>query len=134
MYNNEISEINLEKLIDSLIIDISDYNVASVISSILKNKYKYIGNNKWEYYDNKQESWINDIKNKKFISDINTNITNLVLNRIYYYEKLKKININNIDLYNSYDISNKKLLNIISKFHNKKYLNSIIREVKPFFN
>jgi len=134
MYNNEISEINLEKLIDSLIIDISDYNVASVISSILKNKYKYIGNNKWEYYDNKQESWINDIKNKKFISDININITNLVLNRIYYYEKLKKININNIDLYNSYDISNKKLLNIISKFHNKKYLNSIIREVKPFFN
>ena len=129
MYNNEI-----EKLIDSIIIDLSDYNIAIVISSILKDKYKYIGNNKWEYYDNKQESWINDIKNKKFISDINTNITNLVLNRIYYYEKLKKININNIDLYNSYDISNKKLLNIISKFHNKKYLNSIIREVKPFFN
>ena len=129
MHNNEIN-----KLIDNITIDISDYNIAILISSILKNKYKYIGNNKWEYYDNKQESWINDIKNKKFISDINTNITNLVLNRIYYYEKLKKININNIDLYNSYDISNKKLLNIISKFHNKKYLNSIIREVKPFFN
>ena len=129
MHNNEIN-----KLIDNIISDISDYNIAILISSIFKNKYKYIGNNKWLYYNYSEQIWQNDIKNKKLIDDINTNITNLILNRINDYNKLKNLNINDTDKYNNYDIINNKLLLIINKLHNKKYLNSIIKEVKSFLN
>lgn len=129
MHNNEIN-----KLIDNIISDISDYNIAILISSVFKNKYKYIGNNKWEYYNYSENIWQNDNKNKKLIYDINTNITNLILNRINDYNELKNLNINDTDKYNNYDIINNKLLLIINKLHNKKYLNSIIKEVKSFLN
>ena len=129
MHNNEIN-----KLIDNITIDISDYNIAILISSILKNKYKYIGNNKWVYYSFDENIWLNDKKNKKLIDDINLNITNLILNRINYYDDLKTHYINDIDKYNNYEIINKKLLFIINKLNNKKYINSIIKEVRPFLN
>jgi|TARA_B110000093_G_scaffold35434_1_gene36920 hypothetical protein len=129
MHNNEIN-----KLIDNITCDISDYNIAILISSIFKNKYKYIGNNKWNYYNYSEKIWLIDTKNKKLIHDINTNITNLILNRINYYNELKNINIDDIDKYNNYDIINNKLLLIINKLHTKKYLNSIIKEAKSFLN
>lgn len=129
MQNNEIN-----KLIDNIISDISDYNIAILISAIFKNKYKYIGNNKWIYYNYSEKIWQNDIKNKKLIDDINRNITNIILNRINHYNELKNIDIDDIDKYNNYDIINNKLLLIINKLQNKKYLNSIIKETKSFFN
>lgn len=129
MYSNEIN-----KLIDNITSDISDYNIAILISTIFKNKYKYIGNNKWKFYNFNEEMWQNDIKNKKLIDDININITNIILNRINHYNELKNINIDDIDKYNNYEIINNKLLLIINKLHNKKYLNTIIKEAKPFLN
>lgn len=129
MHNNEIN-----KLIDNITIDISDYNIAILISEILKNKYKYTGNNKWVYYNLDENKWLNDKQNKKLINDINFNITNLILNRINYYNDLKTHYINDIDKYNNYEIINKKLLFIINKLNNKKYINSIIKEVRSFLN
>tara|TARA_B110000259_G_scaffold180229_1_gene220706 strand:+ start:6692 stop:7093 length:402 start_codon:yes stop_codon:yes gene_type:complete len=129
MQSNEIN-----KLIDNITCDISDYNITILISSIFKNKYKYVGNNKWIYYNNNEKIWQNDIKNKKLIHDINIDITNLILNRINYYNELKNLNIHDIDKYNNYEIINNKLLIIINKLHNKKYLNSIIKEAKSFLN
>jgi hypothetical protein len=129
MQSNEIN-----KLIDNITSDISDYNIAILISAIFKNKYKYIGNNKWIYYNYSEKIWQNDIKNKKLIDDINRNITNIILNRINHYNELKNIDIDDIDKYNNYDIINNKLLLIINKLQNKKYLNSIIKETKSFFN
>lgn len=129
MHNNEIN-----KLIDNITIDISDYNIAILISSILENKYKYIGNNKWVYYSFDENIWLNDTKNKKLIDDINLNITNLILNRINYNDDLKTHYINDIDKYNNYQIINKKLLFIINKLNNKKYIKSIIKEVRSFLN
>jgi len=128
MQSNEIN-----KLIDNITSDISDYNIAILISTIFKNKYKYVGNNKWIYYNNNEQKWQNDIKNKKLINDINIDITNLILNRIKYYNELKNL-IHDIDKYNNYEIINNKLLLIINKLHNKKYLNSIIKETKSFLN
>lgn len=129
MQNNEIN-----KLIDNITCDIPDYALTILISSIFKNKYKYVGNNKWKYYNYNEQIWQNDIKNKKLIHDINIDLTNLILNRINYYNELKNLNINDIDKYNNYQIINNKLLLIINKLHNKKYLNTIIKETKPFFN
>lgn len=129
MHNNEINN-----LIDNITTDISDYNIAILISSILKNKYKYIGNNKWIYYDYSENIWLIDKKNKKLVNDINYNITNLILNRINYYDELKKYNIDDNDKYNNYEIINKKLLFIINKLNTKKYINSIIKEVRAFLN
>tara|TARA_B110000003_G_C16654676_1_gene535992 strand:- start:16169 stop:16567 length:399 start_codon:yes stop_codon:yes gene_type:complete len=128
MQSNEIN-----KLIDNITSDISDYNIAILISTIFKNKYKYVGNNKWIYYNNNEQKWQNDSKNKKLINDINIDITNLILNRIKYYNELKNL-IHDIDKYNNYEIINNKLLLIINKLHNKKYLNSIIKETKSFLN
>ena len=102
MQSNEIN-----KLIDNITSDISDYNIAILISTIFKNKYKYVGNNKWIYYNNNEQKWQNDSKNKKLINDINIDITNLILNRIKYYNELKNL-IHDIDKYNNYEIINNK--------------------------
>jgi hypothetical protein len=129
MYKNE-----LDNLIDNIVTDISDYNIANLISKILIKKYKYIGNNKWQYYNSDKNIWIYDKQCKKLTNEININFINILINRINYYNKLKENNCNNIDICNNYDVIISKFLFIINKLYNKKYLNSIIKEVKPFLS
>ena len=68
MYKNE-----LDNLIDNIVTDISDYNIANLISKILIKKYKYIGNNKWQYYNSDKNIWIYDKQCKKLTNEININ-------------------------------------------------------------
>lgn len=122
---------NKNTLIDQCTNFTSDFNIALVIHFILKNNYRYIGNNKWEYLSN-DKMWNHDIKNKKFKNDIEHYVCNEFLNRIIILTTLND-KLNNIDEINDNDIKIKNLLFCSNKLKNKNYLLTIIKEAKSFF-
>lgn len=119
------------KLIDECTNITSDYNIALVIHHILKNKYRYIGNNKWLYLS-KNNIWDNDKYNKNFKNDIENHVCNEFLNRIIVLTSLNN-ELDNIDHINDNEIKIKNLLLCSNKLKNKNYLLTIIKEAKSFF-
>ena len=123
----------LSKLIDNCVDYNSEYNISLAIHHILKNNYRYIGYNKWEYFDNHSKSWIIDINNKYLKRDIETNICNEFLNRIKYLIYKSNLEHYNNNLKNDYELKINKLLICSNKLKNKKYIIIIIKEARSLF-
>lgn len=110
----------------------SHYDISLVIYEIIKNKFKYIGNNIWEY--KKNDEWINDEKNINLKSEIKSNVTNYFLERSKYWIN-KSIDENNIDKNIEVDnnLKSLKLLQISNKLSDDKFISNIIKEIKQFY-
>jgi len=110
----------------------SHYDISLVIYEIIKNKFKYIGNNIWEY--KKDDEWINDEKNINLKSEIKSNVTNYFLERSKYWIN-KSIDENNIDKNIEVDnnLKSLKLLQISNKLSDDKFISNIIKEIKQFY-
>jgi hypothetical protein len=117
----------MENIIDACITSNTDYDIANVIHKILKDKYKYIENNTWEYFDDISNKWNIDIKNKNFKNAIKNDVCKEFIQRsIYWANKTKTIN-------SKTDIMSSKLLFIGNKMKDDKYISNIIKECKQFF-
>jgi hypothetical protein len=117
----------MENIIDACITSNTDYDIANVIHKILKDKYKYIENNTWEYFDDISNKWNIDIKNKNFKNAIKNDVCKEFIQRsIYWANKTKTIN-------SKTDIMSSKLLFIGNKMKDDKYISNIINECKQFF-
>ena len=122
------------KSIDCCIDLTSDYNVSRIIYYILKNKYRYIGEKKWEYYNSKDTKWYIDVNNKYLKNDIETIICNEFLYRIQYWENISNESYkNDIDLNNTCQLKINKLLICSNKLKDKKYIITIIKEASALF-
>lgn len=117
----------MENIIDACITSNTDYDIANVIYKILKDKYKYIENNTWEYFDNISNKWHIDIKNKNLKNAIKNDVCKEFIQRsIYWANKTKTVN-------SKTDIMSSKLLFIGNKMKDDKYISNIIKECKQFF-
>jgi len=117
----------MDDIIDSCITRNTDYDIANVIHKILKDKYKYIENNTWEYFDDITNKWYIDIKNKNLKNAIKNDICKEFIQRsIYWANKTKTVN-------SKTDIMSSKLLFIGNKMKDDKYISNIIKECKQFF-
>jgi len=117
----------MENIIDTCITSNTDYDIANVIHKILKDKYKYIENNTWEYFDDISNKWNIDIKNKNFKNAIKNDVCKEFIQRsIYWANKTKTVN-------SKTDIMSSKLLFIGNKMKDDKYISNIIKECKQFF-
>jgi hypothetical protein len=117
----------MENIIDACITSNTDYDIANVIHKILKDKYKYIENNTWEYFDDITNKWYIDIKNKNLKNAIKNDICKEFIQRsIYWANKTKTVN-------SKTDIMSSKLLFIGNKMKDDKYISNIIKECKQFF-
>lgn len=121
-------------IIDDLINNCITYEyhmeIALVIYTLLKDKFKYIGDNKWEYYDN--DTWIIDKNNIK----LRNNITNIVCDNFIRksLEWLNKYNIESDATFKYiYKCRYNSIVDIIVNLKNKKYTTAIIKESKQFF-
>jgi hypothetical protein len=112
---------SLEKLIDNCI-NYSDYNISLVIYTLLKNKYRLSEDNKLEYYVN--NNWIIDNNCNNLKKDIETIVNNEFLKRIKYWNNTEN---------NDAELKVQKLLGCSMKLKNKKYILTIIKEVKSLF-
>ena len=121
----------IEKYIDCCITNGSHYDVSQACVEILKGKYRYQGNNIWEYLNDNQE-WIVDDKQYIFKHDIRTIVCNQFIQRSLYWDNKSRqatdINISIDDNFRS-----NKLLSISSKLKDDKYISTIIKESKQFF-
>ena len=117
----------MENIIDACITCNTDYDIANAIHKILIDKYKYIENNTWEYFDDISNKWNIDIKNKNFKNAIKNDVCKEFIQRsIYWANKTKTVN-------SKTDIMSSKLLFIGNKMKDDKYISNIIKECKQFF-
>lgn len=123
----------LNKLIDCCIDTDSDFNISKTIYFILKNKYRYNGNKKWEYYDTDNNIWRPDNKSNLLKKDIEILVTNEFLKRIEYWNIMSKNNKNNTDYINDCQVKINKLLICSNKIKNKNYIITIIKEARSLF-
>lgn len=123
----------LNKLIDCCIDTDSDFNISKTIYFILKNKYRYNGNKKWEYYDTYNNIWRPDNKSNLLKKDIEILVTNEFLKRIEYWNIMSKNNKNNTDYINDCQVKINKLLICSNKIKNKNYIITIIKEARSLF-
>lgn len=121
----------VEKYIDCCIINGSHYDVSLACVEILKNKYKYKGNNIWEYL-NQNNEWCIDEKQTKLKFDIKTIVCNAFVERAIYWENMSAID-HDINLSIDAKFRSNKLLIISSKLKDDKYILTIIKESKQFF-
>lgn len=122
----------IEKYIDCCIINGSHYDISLACVELLKDCHKYIGDNVWEFKNNNNE-WCVDDKCSNLKNDIKTTVCNAFIERSIFWENKSRqdsdINISIDDKFRS-----SRLLKISSKLKDDKYISTIIKESKQFFN
>lgn len=112
----------------------SHYDIALVIHETFKDKYRYIGNKVWKYWNENEKEWIIDDKCDKLKNDIKFEICNLFINRsIYWDNKSKDKNItNNISI--DHQLRAIRLLQCSYKIKDNKFISHVIKEAKQLFD
>lgn len=136
--NNNIQE-NNDKLINQYIdccisTHGSHYDISLTVFEILKNKYRYIGSNNWEYYDNITNKWLIDDKIDRFKYDIRNIVSNYFVTRSIYWDEKSKENSNNINISIDHQLRSVRLLQCSLKLKDNKYILTLIKEAKQLFN
>ena len=121
-----------EKYIDCCIINGSHYDVSLACVEVLKTKYRYKGNNIWEYVDD-AGIWHIDEKQAKLRYDIKTKVCNAFIQRSLFWET-KSRNDADINICIDDKFRSNRLLIISSKLKEDKYISTIIKESKQFFD
>ncbi len=110
----------------------SHYDMSLVIYHILKDKYRYLGDNLWQY-KNINDEWINDVKNNlHIINDIKSIVINYFLSRSTYWLEESKTS-EDISLSNDNQIKSVRILQYSSKLKDEKFIKEIMKEIKQFF-
>jgi hypothetical protein len=107
----------------------SHYDISLVIYNILKDSYRYIGNNTWEYNDN--NLWIVDEKNMKLKYSIKVDVNNYFIDRSKYWLDMNNNNDINLEIDNKH--KSLKILQYSNKLKDDKFISQIIKEVKQFY-
>ena len=114
--------------IDACIFNSSHYDIAMVVHNYLKDKYRYIKNNTWEYLVTKDDTeWTADINNQHLTYSIRTIVCSAFTERSLYWAEVKD------SKYQDTEIISNKLLLISSKLKDNKYISILIKECKQFF-
>jgi hypothetical protein len=116
-----MTSVNIDDLLDNCV-NGSHYNISLYIFQLIKDKYKY-SDKRWYLLD-EEENNDGEIKLK---NEIKTLIANNFGNRSIYWN-----NFNNKDK-NENDIKVVKLLQIMDKLKNEKFLKDIIKELAQFY-
>lgn len=108
----------------------SHYDISLVIYNILKDEYRYIGNNIWEYKNN--DNWIIDEKNIRLKYSIKSTVNNFFIERSKYW--IEKTNDNDINIEIDNKLKSLKILQFSNKLKDDKFILQIIKEVKQFYD
>ena len=120
----------IEKYIDCCIINGSHYDVSLACVEVLKEQYKYVGNNTWKYF--KDDEWHIDEKQNNLKYAIRTIVCNAFIQRSLFWEN-KSTQATDMNIAIDDKFRSNKLLTISSKLKEDKYILTIIKESKQFF-
>jgi len=108
----------------------SHYDISLVIYNILKDDYRYIGNNMWEYKNN--DDWLVDEKNVRLKYSIKSTVNNFFIERSKYW--IEKTNDNDINIEIDNKLKSLRILQFSNKLKDDKFILQIIKEVKQFYD
>ena len=108
----------------------SHFDISLVIYNILKDEYRYIGNNIWEYKNN--DDWLIDEKNVRLKYSIKSTVNNFFIERSKYW--IEKTNDNDINIEIDNKLKSLKILQFSNKLKDDKFILQIIKEVKQFYD
>ena len=108
------------------------YDISLLVHRVFKDKYRYIGDRRWEFFDISDNLWKHDPKSIKLETDIKTIISDLFVKRsLYWYDKSQEIT--NIDSEIHSKIMSEKMLNASAKLKNHNFISTVIKEARSFF-
>jgi hypothetical protein len=103
------------------------YDIAHMLYQKYSNSYKYDMNGKWYYFDENNNTWVQNNEVTTYMIQINilTYICEKYMDMIYENNK-------NIAVVSKI-IENKEIIDIISKLYTKTFQDNIIKECREFF-
>jgi len=126
-----INDIN--DYIDKCNYNLTHYDVSLIVHKVFKDKYKYIGDKQWTYYDNNDNVWKNDKKNEKMKFDIKTIISDLFVTRsLHWYKESQKCDNINDEIHAK--MMSEKMIDASYKLKNNSFILIVIREAQSFFD
>lgn len=129
--NNNIEDVN--NCIDRCSFNLTHFDVANIIYKIFKNKYRYIGNRKWEYYDTTEKKWLRDHKKVKFKSDIKIIVSDLFIQRSVYW-KQQSLQEKDINTEIHAKMRSENMVMSSYKLKNEGFISVVIKEAQSFFD
>jgi len=126
-----INDIN--DYIDKCNYNLTHYDVSLIVHKVFKDKYKYIGDKQWTYYDYNDNIWKNDKKNEKMKFDIKTIISDLFVTRsLHWYKESQKCDNINDEIHAK--MMSEKMIDASYKLKNNSFILIVIREAQSFFD
>ncbi len=126
-----LNEEQLNHFIDNTVNNTSHYDLAYIFYNIFKDKYRYIGKQRWDVYDYNNKEWKKDLYKFNLKNDIRLTMADYYLKRsIYWY----KTSIDNKEMDIIYKMRGEKLLRIRNNLKNDKYISILIKEASAFFD
>jgi hypothetical protein len=115
----------LHRCIDKCAVICTAYDIADILYKLLKGHYRYMGKNSWEHFENGE--WQVDKSNKHLTNFINTNLSDLFVQRYFYL-------FENKDMYPDYMYMSTNMLKISYKLKTKQFISTVIKEARGFFD
>lgn len=120
--------------IDKCNSSISHYDMAAILHKVFKDKYRYLGNHKWEYYDFILQEWKPDVRSEKMALDIKTVISDLFSARALHWHNESLRSKSDMDKAMYADFLYEKLINASVKLKNTNFILILIREAGSLFD
>jgi len=77
-------EAGVAPLFDRCARTLTDYDIGMLLGHLFNGKYRYIGNNDWEWHS--MHSWLPDPRGKRFVNDVKYTIQGLACQRAYHWQ------------------------------------------------
>lgn len=130
--NDNIEDINIS--IDNCNHHLTHFDIANILFKIFKNKYRYIGNKKWEYYDQTNKAWVLDNKTLKLKSDIKNVVSEYFIQRSLYWHNKSTTDVHDISQEIHAKMMSVKMINATYKLKSDPFVNVVIKESQSFFD
>ncbi len=123
---------DINNYIDQSNYHITHYDIAIIVHKVFKSYYRYIGQNKWEFFDKNENIWKSNGK-KNLRIDIKTIISDLFITRsLYWYNFSHDVQDINTEIH--VKLMADKMLKISNKLKDNVFVSVVIKEAQPFFD
>lgn len=107
-------------------------DIAQVANVVLKNKFRYIGNNVWEYQDDESNEWRVDTNNVGLFAAIRLNVCQIFIDRSIYWQN--QTYTADISMKIDCQLRCQKMLEICIKLKKEKYIKDVAKEARAFLS
>jgi hypothetical protein len=108
----------------------SAFDVASVGNIVLKGKYRYQGDNVWEYIDTDTGTWSNTNARERIDMAIKIEVCQLFMERALFWqeESIAAADSEKFDC----QLRSQRLLEICLKLRKDKFIRDVVKELRAF--